>query len=273
MGIYVCCLCCLTIQTPNCLENSILLQTVIGIVFFIIGYASFPWSSIGKNGGIVFSVDFICMLFCFIVVIYLKILRKNNLINTTKNKTAVVLSCIAIGINTICIIFSIIAQSIIITNSDNVRKTCKMNAQLGIDENCAVKSGHIIAECIVMSVIDIIWIVKVLFWFIDNKLISLQINFSYENYKNAGSINNIEKEVKIMPVNADAVFLGNDPYGRPIYAPQYAQQPITPYQGADINANVNDIGSRSDLARKNIPINPLDQDVQSEKASNNENHY
>ena len=261
MGIYICCLCCLTVQTPKCVESSIFVKTVISIVCFIIGFASFPWSSISKSGIILFSIDLVCMFFCFIVVVYLKILRKSNLINIDKNKIAVILSCLALGINIVCIIINIVTQSIIMSKTNNIRKKCNKNINLGSDVNCPVKKGHIIAEYIIMCILDVIWILKASFWFFDNKLISLKVNCSYENFKNVENLNNMQKEVKIMPVNSDSPKIEN------------TKNHVTPFKGEDINGHDNNIPSTDDLERKNIEINPLDQDIQSEKINNNEKPY
>ena len=263
MGLSFCCICCIADQTANYLENSLIIFLSISLLSFILCFAFLPWEYISKGGKAFLILDFILLLYSLATVIYFKILRRQNSINTSKNYLANILSKIMFGVISIGFIFIIISEAIISTNF------------VGI----IIKSTNFLVEIFGMSIIEVMWILSFCYWIVEYKLISLKLEGKYLQYTKA--LHTTQQPVQIVNSNG-LVTLGNDESGKSIYTqpaiivqPIGMQQPIYPENINNQNAQPNirnnklgfnnnagnNFGSAAELDKKNDIPNPLDQDV------------
>lgn len=282
MGLYLCCVCCITNQTANYLENSVIIFSSLSTLSFILCFAYLPWDYIRKSGKALLIVDFILLLYALATVIYFKILRHKKIINTTRNYLANILSKIMFGVIGVGLFICLISEIIIMNDLRNKVNKEIIDLYYNTQEpESPINSTHYTIAGFGLSVIEIMWVLSLIFWIIENKLISLKIDGNYSQYINRS----IQQPVQIVNNNG-LVYVGNDEFGRPIYAqPAIIAQPIDMQQNAypgnmnnqsyqinngsdnmgynkEYNAgHVQNFGSAAELdGRNNIP-NPLDQDV------------
>ena len=283
MGIYLCCLCCLTSQKAICLEISLAIINGISFLCFLWDFGSFPWKYIRKSGQAFFIIDFFILLFEISTIIYCIILRQKNLINSIRNYSSKILSYIMLGTNPLGIIFIIISEYIIINDLNNTELTYitenYYNPNIINQNKSPITNAHWAAVRGGMSLIEISWILSLCFWIVDNKLIVNKTDGPYTSFirglSQAIQINNAQRQVQVVQDNNGLIFLGYDEFGRPIYGQAgYMPQQQGPYPNYP-NMPVGNVGYSSNGELNNrlhAAPNPIDQDVSNNNMNRGNNH-
>ena len=283
MGVYLCCLCCLTTQKAKCLEITLAVTNVISFISFIWCFGCIPWKSIPKSGLVFFIIDFILLIFELLAIVYCLILRHKNLINNSRNYSAKILSYIMLCLTPLGVICIIIGEYITLNRMNKIEADYLVanlyNPNINKEYDSPITNSNWYAAKGGPSIIEIAWLFSICLWIVESKLIRHKTDGPYTKYINEvnqiNQINNVQRQVQIIQDNNGLVFLGNDEYGRPVYAQAGYQQNVNPYPNMVVG-NAGFASGEELNNRNNIIPNPLDQDVSNNdinKGGNNNAFY
>lgn len=231
MGVFFCCLCCLTSQTANCLEFSLIIQNSLSLIFYIWAFAGIQWKLAKKGGIALFVITFIFLLYSIFTIIYFFFLRKLKKINTTKNSLVKILGYIMYIIDFLGLLFVLIAEIIVANGFNQKIKEVASTLKSGETTQNPVNKSSYLAMYIAVTSIEILWLINMLFWASDMILIRLRIDGPYDKYvREANNAANIQRQVQIVGpmgqqqmgvggngIMGGLVIVGYDENGDPLY--------------------------------------------------------
>ena len=136
MGVLCCCCsCCLDNLLSKTLEILLIIFHSIDISFLICCFVVISWSKISYINPIIFSLILIINVLCLIFVVFIRIWRRKNIIQTIKKKKGIIFSTISIVILIICLTISVIEEFILSNGFSNADYPCRNKINEKDDKN------------------------------------------------------------------------------------------------------------------------------------------
>ena len=266
------CYCCLLPLKPKFIELIALLANLVEECFLIWGLVDIPWDHISTGGKVCFYITCGLILFTFIFLIDLMILRCKKTINNKKNGMAKCLCITGCILDFLAFLMIIISEGIIIhkmndLDDDRTYWSGKRSYHDGgyftrREWTAAIFSTSVTEIGIVCHSYCLSFLLQ---------LINLKTDLSYTEYKNKNSEqveynNNTDGKVTTINVfsyppnnkvnnNNNLTFLGYAKDGRPIYAGnnQYRtiNVPVETQQNINQNTSINNISDNTDGTENN----------------------
>ena len=226
------CYCCLLGLKPRYIELIALIANLIEISFLIWGLVDIPWSDIPSGGKICYLITGGLVVFTFIILIILMILRCSGSINSRRNQTGKCLSIVGCVVDILALIMMIVTEIIIfhkmrdLDYDRNYWGNRRSYSSSGYFTNKEWAAAIFSTSATELASMCHFYCISFLY-----KLIKYKTNMSYAEYKDKNSPENIYNnnisDGAITAVNVynnppgnenNLTFLGYDKDGRPIYA-------------------------------------------------------
>lgn len=242
----ICFLCCFNSQTALCIEITLLVVSILGIIFGIWGMAGIPWSLVSDSAEGFFIFSFVLFIIQLIVVIIFIVLRQNGHINNKFNKCARIVSIIMAIISGLFFIIMIIL-TIKVLHDLNKWGDTYISVVSGKSEK-VVTNGDWANAIISLFCSIILWALSLLLWISD--CIRIMSRNSGSLVVSSSGIPN-QTQVTVVDTSQQGVqrnLFGYDNQGNPVYTNTYppTNTNINPQQNNNMvimakndNANIN----------------------------------
>ena len=211
--------CCCNCLTRNNIEISIIIVSIIGFIFSIIGMAVIPWGYTSLCMEIFYLLSLILFFYSFLVSCIIKLLHKIKIKETKMtfcniNALIIAFACIVSILLNIFIAFGLFPD---LKNKKIIEKTeiIESNGNIKMIQNKEKLTTNKELTFAIFSIIInlLLWIILLFLWV--SEIIRLK-------YKIEGSYNNYIIEQKNISMNGSMKpvlnVIGHDKYGFPIYA-------------------------------------------------------
>lgn len=248
-------LCCFNYFSRNCIEITIILLSIIGLILNIIGMIVIPWGYTSRSMQIMYLINLIFFAYSLIITLIIKFLRKKGIyekIDFFFKINAFLIICASI----ISIFLNIFISIGTIPDIKNQKITenieiVEPNGEIKIINNEEkLASNSQLGYAIFSLMINLIlWIILLFLWLSELIRLKYKIKGSYNDYylerKNNPSFDTSQKKV----INV----IGHDKYGFPIYSSNINEKQQMEKSKSEYNYKLyNKYNSKYDIEANNI---------------------
>lgn len=286
-------LCCLNNQTAFCLEGTLMVVILFGLIMKILGVVFIPWERTS-------SIMHLLFIICMIILIGLELMSVTvgcifgsikKKISTNKKYSLFIVGILGLSFSFLCSLFEIMVLFVTSSDLKEFNKDLykyeydESNNVTNVEylEDKYVTNGELVLSVIILIIITIVFIVLFFLWISETVRIKLGIRGSYTNYlkhvckNNCQSDNNItEKEFypytkgKEKGNEKGISIVGHDKRGNPIFGKQVDGKIIIQN---DLNLNNSDSSccKGKNSCKKPFFVN-IDNSYSEKESSDNENN-